>query len=222
VSTVVWLARHAEAFNPAAVLYGRLPRVRLSEAGRRQALALADFLCARPLVAIYSSPMLRARQTARVIAERCPAAGPVHVARDLHEIRSSWQGVPLAQLDQVNWDLYSTPREPTDESLTVIRDRMCRWLGRALRRHAGHEVVGVSHGDPILVLVAQLSGRLMEVASIRQGGYPPTGSVYRLEFGLADARAVGGQESAVGISLITPTDLRPPTAESARPGGRAS
>jgi len=59
-----WLARHGEVHNPSRVLYGRLPRMQLSPEGRRQAQALADFLGPRPLAAIYSSPMLRARRTA--------------------------------------------------------------------------------------------------------------------------------------------------------------
>ena len=65
--TTVWLARHGEAHNPSELLYGRLPRVRLSPEGRRQAQALADFLAPRPLAAIYSSPMLRARRTADAV-----------------------------------------------------------------------------------------------------------------------------------------------------------
>jgi hypothetical protein len=36
----------------------------------------------------------------------------------------------------------------------------------------------------------------MQIASIREGRYPPTGSVYRLEFAAPDASA--------GVSLITP------------------
>jgi broad specificity phosphatase PhoE len=179
--TVIWLARHAQAHNPMAVLYGRLPRVGLSPAGRLQAEALADFLAARPLAAVYSSPMLRARQTARTIAAAQPDGPGVHVSQDLHEIRSSWQGRPLAELDAVRWDFYSAPRSRSDETLHAIRDRMCHWVRQTLRRYPGAEVVGVSHGDPILVLVAELQGRLVDIASIRPSRYPPTGSVYRLE-----------------------------------------
>ena len=198
MTTVIWLARHAQAHNPSAVLYGRLPRVRLSEAGQREARALGELLASRPLGALYSSPMLRARQTASAIAAAQPRPLPIHLSQDLHEIRSSWQGRPLAELDAVRWDFYTTPRQADDERLHVIRDRMCRWVTRVLRRHPGEEVVGVSHGDPILVLIAQLKGRLLDIASIRQGRYPPTGSVYRLQ--------LEPNGAAQSVELIVPTD----------------
>jgi broad specificity phosphatase PhoE len=179
--TLIWLARHAQVHNPMAVLYGRLPRIGLSPAGRLQARLLAEFLADRPLAAVYSSPLLRARQTARTIAAAHPGGLGVHVSKDLLEIRTSWQGQPLAKLDAVRWDLYTVPRSPSDESLHAIRDRMCHWVRQMLRRYPGAEVVGVSHGDPILVLVAELQGRLGDIASIRPSRYPPTGGVYRLE-----------------------------------------
>ena len=77
--TTIWLARHGEVHNPGGLLYGRLPRMRLSPLGQRQAEALADFLAPRPLQAIYSSPMLRARKTAAVILTRHPELGRVRV-----------------------------------------------------------------------------------------------------------------------------------------------
>src|SRR5579859_1239035 len=53
---------------------------------------------------------------------------------------------------------------------------------RMLRRHAGTEVVGVSHGDPILILAGTLAGLRLEPASIFPQPYIATGVVYRLQF----------------------------------------
>src|ERR1700694_4393289 len=94
-STTVWLARHGEAHNPAELLYGRLPRVRLTPEGRRQAHALADFLAPRPLAAIYSSPMLRARRTAEAVLATRADVARVRLDTDLQEVRNSWEGQPL-------------------------------------------------------------------------------------------------------------------------------
>jgi broad specificity phosphatase PhoE len=58
---------------------------------------------------------------------------------------------------------------------------MQRWLERMLRRHPGGEVVGVSHGDPILILVGTLRGLPLD-ARIFPRPYIPTGMVYRLRF----------------------------------------
>lgn len=167
--------------NPRHLLYGRLPRFGLSPEGRRQADALGRFLAERPLAAIFSSPMLRARRTAALVAAYHPTL-TVRVDRALHEIDNSWEGTPLDELDQIGWDYYSHPRHADDESLEQIRDRLCGWLARVLRRHAGAEVLGVSHGDPILVLVACLTGRTMTTHGIRPQPYIPTACVYRLDF----------------------------------------
>ena len=181
-ATTIWLARHGEAHNPANVLYGRLPRVRLTPEGRRQAQALADFLKPRPLVAIYSSPMLRARRTAAAVLASRPELERVRIDSDLQEVRTGWEGEPLAALEQIEWDFYTNPRHPGDESLQAIHDRMRRWLNRALRRHPGGEVVGVSHGDPILILVGALRGLPLDRRHIFPQPYIEPGIVFRLRF----------------------------------------
>src|SRR5438552_11387719 len=109
-STTIWLARHGEAHNPAELLYGRLPRVRLTTEGRRQAQALADFLAPRTLAAIYSSPMLRARRTAETILASHPELTRERIDADLQEVHTRWQGEPLPTLESIEWDFYAHPR----------------------------------------------------------------------------------------------------------------
>ncbi len=184
MTTTVWLARHGEAHNPKELLYGRLPRIRLTPQGLRQAEALADFLRPRPLTAIYSSPMLRARKTAAAIMACQPQLDRMRIDSDLVEIRTAWQGQPLTSLERINWDFYAHPRAGDDESLQSIHDRMQRWLLRMLRRHAGAEIVGVSHGDPILILVGTLQGLPLD-ASIFPRPYIEPATVYQMRFDAA-------------------------------------
>jgi broad specificity phosphatase PhoE len=178
----LWLARHGEVHNPHQVLYARLPRIDLTPEGVRQARALGQVLRARPLAAIYSSPLLRARRTARALLAVHPELGRVRLDTDLLEIRTGWQGEPLAALERIDWDLYAHPRQPKDDSLETISSRMQRWVGRMLRRHAGSEVAGVSHGDPILVLVGTLSGLPLDSKRIFPRPYISPGVLYRLQF----------------------------------------
>lgn len=185
-TTTVWLARHGEVHNPTNVLYGRLPRVRLTPEGRRQADALARFLAPRQVQAIYSSPMLRARRTAEVVLACQPSLDRIRIDSDLQEILTGWQGEPLATLEQIDWDFYAHPRATSDESLQMIHDRMHRWLRRMLRRHAGGEVLGVSHGDPILILTGTLRGLPLVPERIFPRPYIETGALYRMHF---DAQA---------------------------------
>jgi broad specificity phosphatase PhoE len=156
--------------------------MRMTPEGQRQAQALCDCLADRPLAALYSSPMLRARQTAEIVLTRHPALGKVRIDSDLQEVGTGWQGEPIAALEGINWDFYTHPRGVHDESLQMIRDRMMRWLKRMLRRHAGSEVVGVSHGDPILILTGSLRGLPLERDHIFPRPYIPTGALYEMRF----------------------------------------
>ena len=62
--------RHGEVHNPEGILYGRLPGYRLSERGRAQAQAVADWLADHDIVCVVASPLQRAQETAAPIAAR--------------------------------------------------------------------------------------------------------------------------------------------------------
>ncbi len=185
-STVVLVVRHTDVHNPENVFYGRLPRFGLSKLGREQAERTSAYLADVPLSAIYTSPQLRARQTARAIASRHPEI-PVRVSRLLAEVRSSWQGTPFAVLSrQVN--LYDPPRDPGDETIAQVFARMNRLLRRVVARHPGQTVACVSHADPIMILRVGNLGLDLTLANLRGADYPEKGSITRFEFVAGEAR----------------------------------
>ena len=183
--TVILLVRHGEVDNPRQVLYGRSPYFKLSARGREQAACVAAFLADRPVTAIYSSPLLRARQMADAIARRHPRATR-HVSALLHEVRSAWQGTPLVDFAP-GFSTYTDRRAADDESMEEIRERMARFLARARRRHPGQTVVAVSHGDPITILRVALSGRPLSLPAIRGADYADLCSVTEVTFEAAPA-----------------------------------
>ncbi len=70
----VHLVRHGEVHNPEGVLYGRLPEFHLSELGRQMALQVAGHFEQRrdegaDIVHLVASPLTRAQETARPLAE---------------------------------------------------------------------------------------------------------------------------------------------------------
>jgi probable phosphoglycerate mutase len=180
--TTIDLIRHADVHNPDNLFYGRLPRFRLSELGRRQATATADLLAASPLAAVYTSPLLRARQTAATIAAAHPARPPVVESRLLIEVLSHWQGRPTADLDAIGFDFYARTLDG-DESIPAVFARMERLVRRLRRRYTGQHVACISHADPIAIARAGLAGMPLVSASIRgQPEYPAKGSITRLVF----------------------------------------
>ncbi len=73
----------------------------LSEAGRAQAIFLAGYLASEPLTAIYSSPLLRAKQTAAPLVEGSNL--PVEIIDGLAEFdRGSASYVPAEELKAAN------------------------------------------------------------------------------------------------------------------------
>jgi probable phosphoglycerate mutase len=182
LATTIDLIRHADVHNPSDVFYGRLPRFRLSDLGRRQAASTAALLAAAPLAAVWTSPMLRARQTAAIIAAAHPRRPPVHRSALLLEVRSHWQGRPTAELDTIGFDFYGHA-QPEDETIAAVFARLERLVRRLLGRYPGGHVACISHADPIAIARAGFAGRALVVASIRnQPDYPAKGSITRLVF----------------------------------------
>ncbi len=179
-TTTILMVRHAEVHNPERVFYGRLPTFRLSTWGEQQAERTATFLAQRPLAAVYSSPLARARQTAALIADRHPGAQRV-VTGLLNELGTAWQGTPYAQF-KAGFSAYEHRREPGDESIEDIATRMGAFVARVRQRHPGEMIVGVSHGDPIAILRLALAGRPLTVASLRTADFVGLGSVTEITY----------------------------------------
>lgn len=175
----ILFVRHGEVHNPGAIFYGRLPRFRLSARGERQAEAAGHALAGEPLAVIYTSPLLRTRQTGRIIAREHQAI-PVKTTRAIVEIRSRLQGTATATLDATGWNFYEPRLHDDDETLADIAARIEGFCRLIERRHPGRAVVAVTHGDILAVARARFSGWPLALASIRGAVYPGTASILRV------------------------------------------
>jgi probable phosphoglycerate mutase len=173
--TDIYMVRHAHVHNPQDVLYGRLPSFHLSELGFRQARQLAEFLGGRTIEAIYSSPLLRARQTAAVISRSLPQI-PVHRSSLLLEVLTSYQGQPNSIL-QPGFTFYEPRMGEMDEGMTDVYNRVSRFLRGVVRRHAGQAVVAVSHGDPIAIMRLGLMEQPFTPVALHSTVYPARASI---------------------------------------------
>jgi broad specificity phosphatase PhoE len=190
-TTTVVFVRHTEVENREQVLYGRLPRFRLTPAGLAHAERIADFLSDWPIEAVYSSPLLRARLVAERIASRYPTVTR-HRSALLHEVGSSWQGTPFKEF-RAGFSTYQERKHSDDETIEQIRDRMLAFVRRAHRRHPGGCVVAVSHGDPITILRVALSGKPLTVGAMRGADYAALGSL---------TRVIVGADSCVSMDVL--------------------
>jgi len=159
-----------------------MPRFGLSELGRREAENTASVLAKEPVAAIYSSPQLRARQTARALAAYHPEL-KVQTSISIAEVVTGWQGRPYTELHAIDFDFYSSPLPGEYETVEHIWDRVRLFVERVRRRHEGRTVVAVTHGDIVFVARAGYLGMPIEVTSIRgRHIYPGHASLTRLTF----------------------------------------
>lgn len=153
--TTIYLIRHGEVHNPDRILYGRLPRFRLTETGRQQARKAGRYLNGR-VDALFSSPLLRARQTAREIQQQIQKPR-IHISTLINEICTVFQGRPGAEVDARDGDVYTGAPACFEQPRDVV-DRTRRFIRRARRQYPGARIAAVTHGDVITFMVLWARG----------------------------------------------------------------
>ncbi len=164
-STTLFFVRHGEVYNPNNIVYLRSPRFRLSERGVQEVETTAKFLRREPISVIYCSPMLRARQTAKIIQNYHPNA-PIRITKYLNELKSSYQGVPRAEMIKIDWNFYDNRKHDDDETREDILNRLLKQLKRTIHHHEGQSVVWVAHGDVIIIMT--LWGKGMPLTELQK------------------------------------------------------
>src|SRR5262245_10587510 len=128
-STIVWLVRHTAAEGSEGRCCGWWD-VPLSDEGIRQAKRVAHMLQSEPFSQVYSSSLMRAVQTARIIAE--PRGLTVEPVADLAEIHfGDFEGLTYSEIERQypevfrSWMRSPTGTEfPNGESFDRMRTRI--------------------------------------------------------------------------------------------------
>lgn len=151
--TTVHLLRHGEVYNPEGVLYGRRDGYHLSDLGVRMAERVASAVGDRDIVHLRSSPLERAQETARPLAE----ARGLEIVTDERVIESTnvFEGERFGVGDGAlrkpsAWRHLWNPWKPSwGEPYREIVARMMSAVHDARIAAEGHEAVVVSHQLPI-------------------------------------------------------------------------
>jgi broad specificity phosphatase PhoE len=151
-ATTIYLLRHGRVENPNGVVKGRLPGFPLSSVGREQIGKVAWFLSEKDIKAVYYSPLLRAKQTAEIVASRISNA-ELKPCKSLLETETSFAGRPIVSKGSSR-GFYARYYESPLRAIA----RMRRALVRMVREYPGAEVAAVSHGGAIDFLYAHLRG----------------------------------------------------------------
>ena len=154
--TSLYFVRHGDVYNPQAVYYGRLPGFGLSEEGHRQAQAAADALRDKPLAAVFSSPLLRARETAESIL-KSHSSLTLRISQLLNEVYTPFDGCKYSEVAARNGDVYTGVGPQYEQPLDVLA-RSQQFVTIVRRRYVGQHVVAVTHGDVIALMTLWVKG----------------------------------------------------------------
>jgi probable phosphomutase (TIGR03848 family) len=160
--TTFYLVRHGVTSHTGNRLSGRLDGIHLSEEGVAEAEAAAEMLAAVRFRSVYSSPIDRTLETARIIAAR--QGLEVDVRDGLLEVdygtwtNRSFKSVARTKLwSQVQrWP--SGARFPSGESLREVQQRALDELDSIRSRHPRGTVCCVTHADVIRLVIADYLG----------------------------------------------------------------
>ncbi len=161
----ICIARHGETdWNARGVLQGWLD-IPINELGRQQAHELAEALLAEEFSAIWCSPLVRARETAEIIAARLGLTSPL-LHEGLKERRfGAIQGIPKAELAELNPVLlqHILKRNPAThfeegETMDEFADRLLGALTDIGQAHPSEPVLVITHGWAMDVVTRHVNG----------------------------------------------------------------
>jgi broad specificity phosphatase PhoE len=162
-TTIVHLLRHGEVDNPHGIIYGRLPGYHLSASGRAMADAAADYFAGRAVVALFCSPLERAQETARPVAERLglPIVTDDRLIESWNHFEGQRFGVGDGSLRHpAHWPHLANPFRPSwGEPYRQVAIRVQAAMETAREAAAGREAVCVTHQLPIWVTRRAAEGR---------------------------------------------------------------
>lgn len=145
-------------------LQGRWHDLSLAPLGARQAEATRDFLAVRPIDVCYTSPLLRAAQTAAILVEPhqiVPQAHPDLVECDLGRWEGQdWQAIRY--LDAESFRLFrANPAKngyPGGEAFDAAEARMSAVVEELFKEHPSRAILLVTHPVITSIYLARLLG----------------------------------------------------------------
>lgn len=165
VATRICIIRHGETgWNVEKRIQGHTD-IPLNETGQAQALAMAFNAAHQRFNAIYSSDLVRAVETARVLAQREDLE--VQCLPQLRERHFGlFQGLTAAEGAERYPQAYAhyVARDPdydfeTGESLRSFTGRVADGIDWLVRRHSGQTIAVVSHSGVLDVIYRRATGR---------------------------------------------------------------
>ena len=164
--TELWLVRHGQTdWNLTGRWQGQAADAPgLNDTGYAQAQTIHEQLKGIEISAIYSSDLLRARQTADLVSE--PLGLPVTLEPRLREINLGvWEGMPSDEIEakypQELAERARNPfntRAPDGESPREVAGRVLSVVNEIASKHPNESILIVAHGISLAVIICHSEG----------------------------------------------------------------
>ncbi|MDZ4251267.1 MAG: histidine phosphatase family protein [Sulfuritalea sp.] len=163
--TYVCVARHGETdWNIAGILQGWTD-VPINDQGRRQAYELVGGFSHAGFAKVYSSPLIRSRETAEIIARSLRLEQPTCHDGLMERNFGAIQGIPKSELADLNPVLLQQilKRNPAidfeqGESMDEFADRVIAAVASIARPNAGRRILAITHGWVMDVITRHIAG----------------------------------------------------------------
>jgi broad specificity phosphatase PhoE len=165
-SCIMYLIRHGLTENNAAempVMQGSESNPPLSADGQLQARKLRLHLRGRRINAVYTSPLLRASQTAQILVQNQEAS--ISMRQQLIEAAAGrWDGLTYGEIQEQYPSAYNlwlrdpgTYGYPGGENLSEVQSRVLPFLEQVGLEHSGQRVAIVTHKQVLRSVCARLT-----------------------------------------------------------------
>jgi broad specificity phosphatase PhoE len=191
--TTILLVRHGETdWNSERRWQGHADQP-LNDAGREQARELAETLVDRGIDVVYSSDLVRAHETALIVAERLGL--PVDVDAGLREVDvGDWAGRLVSEIEAADPEAFQLWRQGRKgwnggESYEEMGKRVVEAVLRLAGRHPGKTVLIATHGGSIRACRATAAG--LDYAASRVSAIGSMANCEVAELHVSDGRLAG-------------------------------
>ena len=180
--TIIYLLRHGEYKNPKKIVPFRLPGFALSQKGKNQIKKIAKDLADKNITAFYSSPILRCKQTAKIIG-RALKIKP-QFSNLLIEVKTPYQGMDIKKFKAKTEDMFIGPfhLKNNGETIKKVFLRANKFLNKVFKKHKNKNVLIVSHGDVLMTLIYALVEKDINKYFEKTKDYIPKAGLAKLEF----------------------------------------
>ena len=154
--------RHGQAENNTKkILAGRSPGVNLTQVGIQQAEQSGKMLESLNISAIYSSPIDRALQTAKIVSNHCnlePVTDDRLIELDMGKFTKMPYDEIFAKHGNVFLKFYEGSEEVSEngvETFAKVQKRVFDMVDFVINKHKNENIVLVTHMDPIKAMIGK-------------------------------------------------------------------